>query len=698
VQDAHQFLANLATVLLVAGIAAVVFQRLRLPVVFGYLVAGLAVGPYTPLPVFADEPTIRTLSELGVILLMYTLGLEFSVRRVVQIGATAGLATLAETSLMFGLGWTLGSLLGWTPLERLFAGAIVAISSTTIIAATFNEQRVHGRIREVVFGMLIVEDLIAILLIAVLSTLSSGADLTAREIGLTGVRLLSFLVALIGVGLVVLPRFMRFVVRLDRAETTLVAAVGVCFAAALLALSFGYSVALGAFIAGSLVAESGHAARVERLITPVRDLFVAIFFVSVGMLIDPRVLLEHWVAVLALAAVVVGGKVVAVSTGAFLTGNTLVQSVRAGMSMAQIGEFSFIIAGVGLAAGTIRPFLYPVAVAACALTTLLTPWFVRAADDVARQVDRRLPARLQTYASLYASWFEGVREPATRGGRHTLRRLVRLVALDLAILAGLIIAAAAEMGRMAVRLQEWLGWGQAASRWVVAGVAALLAGPFVVGLVRMTRLLATTLALRALPGGAGRGLDRAAAPRTALIATLHFALLLAASVPLLAVLQPFLPGFPVLTVVPVLAAALFVVVWRSAGSLYGHARAGAEVIVMALTQHDRASASDEELTQTMEHVSAMLPGLGTPDAVRLAPGSPAVGQCLRDLDLRSRTGATVLAITRTADGAPQAIVPTGGERLRAGDVLALAGSEEAVEAARRALGSEYTATRPVVGH
>jgi CPA2 family monovalent cation:H+ antiporter-2 len=697
--DAHQFLANLALVLCAAGIAAVAFQRLRLPVVFGYLLAGVLVGPYLPLPFYADEATTRTLSELGVILLMYSLGLEFSVRRVVQIGATAGLATLAETSLMFATGYSLGALLGWTPVERLFAGAIVAISSTTIIAATFNEQRVHGRLRETVFGILIVEDLIAILLIALLSTVSTGSVLSARDIAIIGVRLVTFLVALIGVGLVVLPRFMRFVVRLDRAETTLIAAIGICFAAALLALSFGYSVALGAFIAGSLVAESGHAARVERLIVPVRDLFVAIFFVSVGMLIDPRVLLEHWAAVLALTAVVVGGKMLAVSMGVFLTGDPLARSVRAGMSMAQIGEFSFIIAGVGLASGAIRPFLYPVAVAACAVTTLLTPWFVRSADQVAQQIDRRLPRRLQTYASLYGSWVEGMRSPragaAAGTGDDELRRLVRLVLIDMALLAGLIIAADAEMGRLAVRIEEGLGWSERASHWSVIVIAAAVAVPFMVGLVRVTRSLATALARRALPAGTGRGVDRAAAPRTALIATLHFALLLAAAVPLLAVLQPFVPDLPVWTVVPLLATALFVVVWRSAGNLYGHARAGAEVIVMALTQHDRARGTDDQLTQTMEHVSAMLPGLGTPDAVRIAADSPVVGRSLRDLDLRTRTGATILAITRIAEGAPQAIVPSGSERLRAGDVLALAGTEEAVAAARQLIGKEHTTARPV---
>jgi CPA2 family monovalent cation:H+ antiporter-2 len=642
--DAHDFLRNLAVVLGVAGLTTVVSQRLRLPVVFGYLLAGMIVGPHVPIPVSVDEGMVRTLSELGVILLMYSLGLEFTLRRVAEIGATAGLAALAETSLMFGLGYAAGGLLGWSATERLFAGALVAISSTTIVARTFAEQKVQGRLRDVVFGILVIEDLIAITLIAVLSAVAGGRGPSAVEVGLTAVRLATFLVVLMGVGLLIVPRLMRHVVRLDRAEITVVTGVGVCFAAALLALGFGYSVALGAFIAGALVAESGHGKRLEELIAPLRDVFVAIFFVSVGMLIDPRVVLAQWPAVLGLTLVVVGGKAVAVTVGTFLTGSGLRESVRAGLSLAQIGEFSFIIAGVGLATGATRPFLYPVAVAVSAVTTLLTPWMVRRADGVAQYVDRKLPRALQTFAALYGSWIERLRATPDLDARTQVRRLVRRLLVDLVLLAGLVVAAAAEMGRFAVLLEGWLGVDARVSRRVVVGVALAAAVPFVYGIIGISRSLAVALALRALP--TVRGLDRAAAPRGALVATLQLAILLAAAVPLLALLQPFLPGVPLVAVLVALGTGLAVAVWRSAGNLHGHARAGAEVIALAFTQHDRATATAAELTQTMEQLAVMLPGLGEPEPVRLTVGSPAIGRSLRALDLRGRTGATVLAITR----------------------------------------------------
>ena len=300
-RDAHVFLQNLALVFCVAAVTTVISHRLRLPVVFGYLIAGMIVGPRVPLPFLVDEPTVRTLSELGVILLMFSLGLEFRLVRVARVAATSGLAALAETSVMAGLGFVAGRAVGWSSIESIFAGALVAISSTTIVSKSFAELGVRGPVTDVVFGILIVEDLIAILLLALLTALVAGTGVSAGAVAIVSLRLAAFLIALIGVGMLVVPRLVRAVVRTGSNEMILVASVGVCFAAALVALTFGYSVALGAFIVGSLVAESGESRVVESLVHPVRDLFVAIFFVSVGMLIDPRALAERWVSVLVLA-------------------------------------------------------------------------------------------------------------------------------------------------------------------------------------------------------------------------------------------------------------------------------------------------------------------------------------------------------------------------------------------------------------
>jgi monovalent cation:H+ antiporter-2, CPA2 family len=674
------FLQTLAMVLGVAAVTTVVFQRLRQPVVFGYLIAGLMVGPHLPVPLLADSTIVQTLSELGVILLMFALGLEFSVRRVMQIGVTSGLAALGETSAMLGLGFLVARLLGWTTTESLFTGAIVAISSTTIITKAFAENGVRGRVTEVVFGILIFEDLIAILLLAILTAVAAGGGLSPAELGLTVVRLATFLIALLSVGLLLIPRFMRVVVRLGSDETTLVAAIGICFACALLALRFGYSVALGAFIAGSLVSESGDGRTVEHLVVPVRDMFVAVFFVSVGMLIDPGVILAHWGAVLVLTALVIVGKVVVVSVSTFLTGAGLGRAVQSGMSLAQVGEFSFIIAAVGLASGATRSFLYPVAVAVSAITTMTTPWLIRAAAPLTLQLDRKLPAAVQTFASLYASWLEGVR--AGGGSVHERsgeRRLVGLLLLDAALLLAIVIGTAAEMDRIGPMIQSWTGLGAARVQAIVTIGALVLAAPVLIGVARSARQLGLALAKRAIPPEAASRVDFGSAPRGVLIVTLQIAIMLVIIAPLLAITQPFVTAVPGLLMLGLVALVLGIAFWRSARSLHGHARAGAEAIVALLAQQMGVNREPSAVRQAMKRAETMLPGLGAPVALQVRDGSPAAGRSLAQLNLRGRTGATVLAIVRAGE---QVLVPRGADVVRVDDVLAVAGTADAVSAAR----------------
>lgn len=677
--DAHEFLRTLAVVLMVAAGTSVLFQRLRLPVVFGYLAAGMIVGPYTSIPFVANEAIVQSLSELGVILLMFSIGLEFRLRRVGQVAGTAGIAALLETGLMFGLGALLADLLGWTPFERLVAGAMVAISSTTIIARTFAELKVGGRVAELVFGVLIIEDLIAIVLLATLGALATGGGLGVTTIGITLVQLGTFLAGLLAVGLLLVPRFMRAVIGLGRDETTLVAAVGVCFGAALLALSFGYSVALGAFVAGSLVAESGQADRVEHLVHPVRDVFVAIFFVSVGMLLDPGVVRAHLGTILVFTALVVGGKTLAASMGAFLSGAGLRTSVQAGLSLAQIGEFSFLIATLGVAAGA-RSEIFTIAVAVSAITTLATPTLVKRAGGIAALVDRKLPHRLQTFAALYGSWIARLRA-STPHELPRRRRLSRRLALDSALLAVIIIGAIAERGRFATLLHGWIDVEPERGELLVRLGAIVLALPVVAAVFLTARHLAGELALQALPLP-GKRLDTARAPRRALTATFHIGLTsLALVVPLL-LLQPLLPRYSAPAIVGGFLLLLVGAVWQATRDLEGHARAGAEVIATALVQELDRNTESHDLTRTMERMVVMLPGLGEPVLMTVAPGSRCDGRTLGEVDLRGLTGATVMAITKDAEGKRRSFVPTATERLDAGDLVAIAGAPEAIEQAR----------------
>jgi CPA2 family monovalent cation:H+ antiporter-2 len=676
--DAHDFLANLALVLSVAALTSLVFQRLRQPVVFGYLVAGMIVGPNIPVPLVADETMVRALSELGVILLMFSIGLEFNMRKLLQVGGASGIAAIAETSVMMGLGYLAGRLLGFTTIESMFLAAIVAISSTTIIVKAFAEHGVRGRVADIVLGILIVEDVIAILLIAILTAVGQGEGLSTREVVAATLRLALFLAGLVGIGLLIVPRLIRAAVRSERSETILVSSMGVCFAAALLALTLGYSVALGAFIAGALVSESGHEKVVKHLVTPVRDLFVAIFFVAVGMLLDPSVLVAYWWIIAVLVVIVIGGKVLAVSTGVFLTGAGLRPAVQAGMSLAQIGEFSFIIASVGLATASTREFLYPVAVAVSALTTLTTPALIRSAPRIARLVDARLPGPLQTFVALYGSWIERLRAAPALAGRSRTRRLVRVLAIDVVLLAVLFIGLSVEFPRLVSLLDERAGLSVGLARTVVLMMAAVLAAPLSVYLVRTTHLLGLAIAVQALPAPEERKVDMARAPRRALEVTLQFGLLFAVVALLVAVTQPFAPRIPGIAVVFAAGLVLMMAVWRSAKNLQGHAVAGGEVIAAALARR-MAEGQQVDMDDAMHRMKEMLPGLGEPVAMTVSPNSLADGRTLAELDMRGVTGATVLALLR---GDKQLVSPRGDLRLHAGDTIAVAGTHDAVDGVR----------------
>jgi CPA2 family monovalent cation:H+ antiporter-2 len=686
--DAHRFLETLALVLCVAAVTTVVFQRLRQPVVLGYLLAGMIVGPYVPVPVEADTHTVHTLAELGVILLMFSLGIEFSLSKLLRVGPTAAFVAIVQCSLMIWLGYVAGQALGWSPLASFYAGAAISISSTTIIVKAFEEQRIKGDFTHIVFGILIVEDLIAILLITVLTTLSRGAELSTLELAQASGRLLAFVAVLVVVGLLIVPRLVRAIVRFDRGETTVLASVGLAFGFALLAANFGYSVALGAFLAGSLVAESGVEKTVERLVQPVRDIFAAIFFVSVGMLIDPRQVAGHWPTVLLFLLLVMLGKIVSVTIGAFLTGESVQTSVKSGMSLAQIGEFSFIIASVGVATGATNQLLYTVAVAVSAITTLFTPWLIRAASPTAAWIDRMLPRSLQTFAALYGSWLDQMSAGAADARSARVRGLLRWLVVDAFVVIAIVIGASVEQARIAEWAQWTLGISEGWTRLAVVVGTAALAAPFAIGLVGVARVLGFELALRAFPTADEKKADLAAAPRRLLVVTLQLAIVLLVGVPLAAITQPFLPAFTGAFVLLVLLLFLAVAFWRGAADFQGHAKAAAQALAELLSSQTRKGRAIGATQQAALHTNGLehlVTGLGSPIPVELSPHAAAVGRTLAEIKLRGLTGATVLAIQR---GNESVVVPSGHERLCEGDVLAIAGTREAVEAAKGLLAQE----------
>ena len=395
--------------LCVAAVTTVLFQVIRQPVVVGYLIAGMVVGPYVPIPLVADSQRIHSLSELGVILLMFALGLEFSIRKLISLGPTAGFVTALQVGLMIWLGYLAGQALGWTDLESIFMGAALSISSTTIVAKAYGEQgNISEHVRDLVFGVLLAEDLTAVVLLAILTGLASGAGLSAQMMLITVGKLGLFLVALVGGGLLIVPRAVRLVVKLGRPETTLIASIGICFGLAIIAEHAGYSVALGAFLAGSMVAESGESKSIEHLVEPVRDIFGAVFFVSVGMMIQPALIAEHWIALTVLVFTVIAGKLTGVTVASLLSGVGVRTSVQAGMSLTQIGEFSFIIAG--LESDALNPRVHLCAGHRGIGDYHFTPFMIRASTPLAKMCSNHY--RRVRDAGMYDSLMERIRRGA----------------------------------------------------------------------------------------------------------------------------------------------------------------------------------------------------------------------------------------------------------------------------------------------
>ncbi len=430
----------------------------------------------------------------------------------------------------------------------------------------------------------------------------------------------------------------------------------------------------------ALVAESGVEQTVEHLVQPVCDIFAAVFFVSVGMLIDPDQITAHWLVVLAFLIVVLVGKIVSVAVGAFLAGQGVQNSVKSGMSLAQIGEFSFIIAGVGLSTGATDRLLYTVAVAVSAITTLLTPWFIRGAPTVAAWIDRKLPRSIQTFAALYASWLEQIGSGTSDKDRAHRRSAVRWLVVDAVVVAAVVIGASVEMDRTVSAVTSRFGLSAAGTRTSVVAGAAFLVAPFTIGMIRVGRYLGFELASRVFPPAPEQRIDAAAAPRKLLIVALQLAIVLAVGMPLVAITQPFLPPLRGAAVLVFAMLVLAVPFWRSATNFQGHARAGA-ALAEALARQTRAGRAAAD-TQPLDKVNQLLTGLGSPVAVELGVDNPNLGKTLAEIKLRGLSGATVLAIQR---GEQSVLIPSGHERLQSGDLLAIAGAHEAVEMARKLL-------------
>ncbi|MDQ3276680.1 MAG: cation:proton antiporter [Bacteroidota bacterium] len=398
-------ITDLALILGAAAISTLIFKWLKQPLVLGYIIAGFIVGPHFHFtPTVVDQENVDTLAEIGVIFLLFSLGLEFSFKKLIRVGGSASITALVEIVFITVSGYFLGQMMGWSVMDSLFLGGMLASSSTTIILRAFDELGVKTKkFASVVFGVLIVEDIVVILLMVLLSTLAVTRVFEGTEMLLTVFKLLFFLVIWFLGGIFLLPTFLKRAKKLMSDETLLILSLGLCLGMVVLATVVGFSAELGAFVMGSIIAETTSAEKIEHLLKPVKDLFGAIFFTSVGMMIDPNAMIEYAQPIFWITLLTLFGKLISTTIGALLSGQPLKQSVQVGMSMAQIGEFAFIVAALGLSLGVTSAFLFPVAVGASAITTFTTPYMIKSSGILSGWLEKVLPKGLLRQLNSYSS-------------------------------------------------------------------------------------------------------------------------------------------------------------------------------------------------------------------------------------------------------------------------------------------------------
>jgi CPA2 family monovalent cation:H+ antiporter-2 len=667
------FLQDLAVVMIVAAIVTIAFHRFKQPVVLGYIIAGVIIGPHTPpYALIHDKETIDTLAELGVILLMFSLGLEFSLRKLKQVGAPAFIAALLEILLLFGVGHEIARFFGWGQMNSIFLGAMLSMSSTTVIIKVLGELgKMKEHFSQLIFGILIIEDILGIAMIALLSGIAMTGTLSVSDVGVTLGKLSIFFTVTLVVGLIAVPQLIRYVARFKRNEMLVVTLLGLCFGVSLLAVKLGYSVALGAFIIGAIIAETREIHRIEALIEPVRDMFSAIFFVAIGLLIDPKMLITYWQPILVITLAVIIGKVLTCSFGAFIGGNDTRTSLKVGMGLAQIGEFSFIIASLGLSKKVTSDFLYPIAVAVSAITTLLTPYLIKSADGLVAWFDRKAPKSVVNSLELYTRWVGqiGNRRAPTLVSRLT-RRWTMQMSLNVMLIAAVFVAAAF-LGR---RPPTWMKESGLTDQWLRAALwlaAVIFSLPMFIATARKLQALGLLIAEAKVSKAAAGA--RTAAIRSIVASAIPIAGTVALGLFILLLSSTLLPPLKVLLVLLAVIGLIAWLLWRSFIKVYSKAE-------VALLETFAQQPSPRPAPEAPKHQSQLRDA--DLESVAIPANSPAAGKLIRELELRTRTGASIVAVERAG---VNTVSPDPDEELQVNDQVLLLGSPTQLEKARKHL-------------
>lgn len=641
--DIEGLIRDLAFILLLGAIVTVLFKWIRQPVVLGYIVAGFLASPhFAYLPSVTTEENIDFWAQIGIVVLLFSLGLEFSFRKLLNSGGSAVVTALVIVTGMMGAGFIVGHALHFNYINCLFLGGMLSMSSTTIIIKAFNDMGLRQKkFASLVLAVLIVEDLFAVLMMVLLSSIAVNNSVEGSELLFSVAKLVFFLVIWFVVGVYVLPSLLGGIRRYLNSETLLVVSMGLCLGMAVFSVYCGFSLALGAFVMGSILAGTSYAERIEHVVTPVKDLFGAVFFISVGMMVQPEILVHYWLPIVILSLVVVVGMIIFGTTGMLLTGQSLRVAIQSGFSLTQIGEFAFIIASLGLSLGVLDATIYPIVVAVSVITTFTTPYFIRMSVPFADFVERHLPSRLNFLINRYQKEAENSEAAGRPWGRVLKSNLWRAILYSVIIIAIQLVVQRFAMPYIDELFGTW------------SRVAAL-----VLTLVAMSPFLLALIA----PTSARMVAELGSEARIPRLVMMIFRFLLA----LFFVVRAF-------TMVYSMHVGLWVIVSTALLlALYFSRRLRANMnrieskFLDNLNERELRRSGKKNAVVNDLHQAFMTVGTA----------SDFVGERLMDSQIRRRYGVNVVGIQRGAVYIP---IPNGRTRIYPGDIISVIGTDEQIE-------------------
>ncbi len=651
--------ADLAVILIAAGIFTIISKALKQPVILGYIVAGFLVSPHLGLlPAISSVESVEQWSEIGIIFLLFALGLEFSFKKLLKVGSSALITAGTQCVGMNFLGIMAGSAMGWSSMESLFLGGIMSMSSTSIIIKAYNDMGLKDRpYTGLLFGSLVVQDLIAVLLMVLLSTIAVSNKFSGGEMVWNLAKLAFFIILWFLVGIYVIPTVLKKSRRYLNDEILLIIAIGLCFGMVTLASAVGFSSALGAFVMGSILAETIEGEHIGHLVTSIKDLFGAIFFVSVGMMIDPAVIGAHWGTILLITIIAMSGILLFSTSGALLAGKSLDTAVHTGFSLAQLGEFSFILASLGCSLGVVRDYIYPMIIAVSAITTFTTPYMIKAADPASRFIHQRLPDKI--LSRLNTSDEEAGKESSAEKSewkKFLSAYFIRILMYGVIIIAIFIASKAFFPGLIGKIIPDG---SPVLVKWINVVVTLLLMSPFLYG-----------LAIRrgSLSEHVHKLLQEKDSNKWPLLSLMLFRLFLSVGIILV-----FISGNFKLSWWAVLLIAAVTLVMMRVLPKYIKLSGLEERFMMNLNEKEMEKRRQAPVTASIKD---KLAGFDVhPEIVSVSPDSEFIGKKLREVPFRLTTGVNIVKIMR---GSRSIVIPQGDEMIFPYDKLLAVGTSEQI--------------------